>query len=284
MANALDILTYADDSHPPLKRWVIRAIENLSGRRHYAALYEIWRETIVPTGENLFSGMLGLSGISLQSRDQFPPADLPKGPLIIVANHPYGIGDGAAALALAEQLGRPFKVLINNALLKVPEIRPYALAVDFEETKVALANNLAMRKEALEFLRSGGTIIIFPAGAVATAPKGLGKAVDLPWKTFVATLIQKSQANILPVFFEGQNSRIFHIVSQFSLTLRLSLLVREFTRLSGSCIAFRTGVLMRPEQLACLNDRKALIEHLRQAVWRLDPNDLVAVKCHNNMP
>jgi putative hemolysin len=284
MASALDILTYADDSHPLLKRLVIRAIENMSGRHHYAALYEMWRDTIVPTGENLFSGMLGLSGIALKSADVFPPADLPNGPLIIVANHPYGIGDGAAALALAEQLGRPFKVLINNALLKVPEIRPFALPVDFEETKEAMANNLAMRKEALAFLKSGGTIIIFPAGGVATAPKGLGRAVDLPWKSFVATLIQKSQANVLPVFFEGQNSRIFHIVSQFSLTLRLSLLVREFTRLSGSSIYFHTGALIKPEELGSLTDRKALIEHLRQAVCRLDPNNCNGVKCHNNMP
>lgn len=284
MANALDILTYADDSHPFMKRWLIRAIENLSGRHHYASLYEIWRQTIVPTGENLFTGMLSLSGISLKSMDVFPPVDLPSGPLVIIANHPYGIGDGAAALALAEQLGRPFKVLINNALLKVPEIRPFALAVDFEETKEALANNLAMRKEALSFLKGGGTIIIFPAGAVATAPKGLGRAVDLPWKAFVATLIQKSQANVLPVFFEGQNSRMFHIVSQFSMTLRLSLLVREFTRLSGSSINFHTGPLIKPEQLVSLTDRKALIEFLRQAVCQLDPNQVSEVKCHNNMP
>ncbi len=284
MANALDILTYADESHPLLKRWIIRAIENLSGRHHYASLYEIWRESIVPTGENLFSGMLKLTGISLSSDDAFPPIGLPDGPLVIVANHPYGIGDGAAALALAEQLGRPFKVLINNALLKVPEIRPFALAVDFEETKEALVNNLAMRKEALAFLKSGGTIIIFPAGGVATAPKGLGRAIDLPWKSFVATLIQKSNANVLPVFFEGQNSRMFHIVSQFSLTLRLSLLVREFTRLSGSSIHFHTGALIKPEQLASLNDRKALIEHLRQAVCQLDPSNPRGIKCHNNMP
>jgi putative hemolysin len=283
MANALDILTYADDSHPFIKRWLIRGIENFSGRKHYAALYDIWRSTIVPTGENLFSGMLSLSGISLTSRNAFPPVGLPDGPLIIVANHPYGIGDGAAALALAEQLGRPFKVLINSALLKVPEIRPFALAVDFEETKEALANNLHMRKQALEFLKSGGTIIIFPAGGVATAPKGLGKAVDLPWKTFVATLIHKSQANILPVFFEGQNSRMFHIVSQFSLTLRLSLLVREFTRLSGSSIAFHIGALITAAELSSLTDRKALIDHLRSAVCQLDPA-IPQVKCHNNMP
>jgi putative hemolysin len=88
----------------------------------------------------------------------------------------------------------------------------------------------------------------------------------------------------LPVFFEGQNSRMFHIVSQFSLTLRLSLLVREFTRLSGSTIAFHTGKLMRPDELASLTDRKALIKHLHAAVWELDPARKSTVKCHNNMP
>lgn len=271
MENALDILTYADDRHPLFKRWLIRGIENLSGRRHYAALYEIWRSTVVPTGENIFSSMLGLTGIDLNAAGEYPPRDLGEGPLIIVANHPYGIGDGAAALALAERLNRPFKVLINSALLKVPEIKPFALPVDFDESKEALASNLAMRREALAFLKSGGTIVIFPAGGVATAPKGLGRAVDLPWKSFVATLIQKSGASVLPVFFEGQNSRLFHIVSQFSLTLRLSLLVREFTRLSGRAIRFHTGALIRPEALAEISDRKALIEHLRDAVTRLDP-------------
>ncbi|MCU0829913.1 MAG: lysophospholipid acyltransferase family protein [Rhizobiaceae bacterium] len=271
MSTALDILTYADERHPRLKRWIIRGIENLSGRRHYAALYEIWRQQIVPSGHNLFTEMLRLTGIGLAPAGVFPPRDLPDGPLIIVANHPYGIGDGAAALALAEQLGRPFKVIINNALLRVPEMRPYALPVDFEETKEAMATNLAMRREALAFLKSGGTIIIFPAGGVATAPKGLGRAVDLPWKGFVASLIHKAQAHVLPVFFEGQNSRMFHIVSQFSLTLRLSLLVREFTKLSGRSIVFHTGKLISPLDLAAIGDRKLLIDHLRHQVEALDP-------------
>ncbi|MCE3590407.1 hypothetical protein LXJ59_27860, partial [Escherichia coli] len=70
--------------------------------------------------------MMDLINIRLDVADQWPPQHLPDTPLVIVANHPFGIGDGIAALALAEQLGRPFRVLINNDLMKVPEIRPYA--------------------------------------------------------------------------------------------------------------------------------------------------------------
>ncbi len=107
---------------------------------------------------------------------QWPPQNLPDGPLVIVANHPFGIGDGIAVLSLAEQLGRPFRVMIHRDLLKIREMEPYSLPVDFEETKEALKNNLAVRHEAVRLLKEGVTIVIFPAGGVATAPKGFGKA------------------------------------------------------------------------------------------------------------
>ena len=70
--------------------------------------------------------------------------------------------------------------MINAELLKVPEIAPYSLPVDFSETKDALKNNLEVRHEALKLLRDGVTIVIFPAGGVATAPRGFGRAEDLP--------------------------------------------------------------------------------------------------------
>ena len=101
---------------------------------------------------------------------------------------------GIAILSLAEQLGRPFRVMINSELLKVPEIAPYSLPVDFSESREALRNNMAVRHEALRLLKEGTTIVIFPGGGVATAPKGFGRAEDLPWKMFPARLIQEGRA------------------------------------------------------------------------------------------
>ena len=87
---------------------------------------------------------------------------------------------------LAERLGRPFRVMIHKDLLKVREMEPYSLPIDFSETREALKNNLATRHEALRLLKAGTVIVVFPAGGVATAPKGFGKALDLPWKMFPA--------------------------------------------------------------------------------------------------
>ena len=282
-------LTYANASHPRLKRWFIRSVEDLSGRKRYAERYDHWRREIAPTGDRVFGRMLDLIGVSVRCLDPWPPAALPQTPLVIVANHPFGIGDGIAALALAEQLGRPFKVMINAELLKIPEMTAYSLAVDFRETKEALQNNLAIRHEALRLLKEGVTIVVFPSGGVATAPRGFGDAEDLPWKMFPARLILEARASVIPLYFSGQNGRLFHLVSQpmlraerqqgrlgrflgdVSLTLRTSLLIREFVRLSGKTIDVRIGNTIGPDELARIGDRKALIHHLHRVVFALAP-------------
>jgi putative hemolysin len=279
-------LSYANPSQPRLKRWFIRSVEGLSGRDRYARLYEIWRSSIVPSGDRIFGRMLELIDVRFDCASHWPPADLPDGPLVIVANHPFGIGDGIAALSLAEELGRPFRVMINAELLKVPEIEPYSLPIDFSETKQALANNMAVRHEALQLLKDGVTIVIFPGGGVATAPNGFGRARDLPWKMFPAKLIQEARANVVPVYFPGQNGRLFHLVSRpmlmsetatplrralydVSLTLRTSLLIREFARLHGKAIEARIGRPILWQDLRQIRNRKDVIEFLHAKVFSL---------------
>ena len=89
-------LSYANPRQPALTRWVIHSIEGLSGRDRYTALYDFWRRQVVPTGERVFSRMLELIDVRVRTADQWPPAQLPDTPLVIVANHPFGIGDGIA--------------------------------------------------------------------------------------------------------------------------------------------------------------------------------------------
>lgn len=282
-------LSYASASQPALTRWFIHSIEGLSGRDRYAALYDFWRRQVAPTGERVFSRMLQLIDVKVRSTDQWPPAGLPDTPLVIVANHPFGIGDGIAVLSLVEQLGRPFRVMIHKDLLKIREMEPYSLPIDFSETKDAVKNNMAVRHEAVRLLKEGVTIVVFPAGGVATAPKGFGRARDLPWKMFPARLVQDAKASVVPMHFSGQNGRLFHLVSgpmnmaeregrlakfvgKASLTLRLSMLIREFARLSGKAIDVRVGDVLSWAELESLRDRKALLERLHRGVFDLAPD------------
>ncbi|TJW19945.1 MAG: glycerol acyltransferase [Mesorhizobium sp.] len=281
-------LSYANRHQPALTRWFIHSVEGLSGRDRFAVLYDLWRRQVAPTGERVFSRMLDLIDVRVHHAGRWPPANVPASPLVIVANHPFGIGDGIAVLSLAEQLGRPFRVMIHKDLLRIREMEAYSLPIDFSETKEALKNNMAVRHEAMRLLKAGVTIVVFPAGGVATAPKGFGRAIDLPWKMFPAKLIQEAKASVIPLHFSGQNGRLFHLVSgpmnmaerdnrvakfvgKASLTLRTSLLIREFARLSGKAIEVRIGDVLKWSELEPLRDRKALLDQLYQAVFDLAP-------------
>lgn len=131
--------------------------------------------------------------------------------------------------------------------------------------------NIKSRHEAVRLLKEGTTIIVFPAGGVATARRGFGRAEDLPWKLFPAKLVQAAGASVLPVYFERQNGRLFHLASLTSMTLRLSLLIREFRRLSGCTITAHVGQMLRWESLSEGSDRKDLLARLHEAVFSMAP-------------
>ena len=47
------------------------------------------------------------------------------GPVVIVANHPYGVLDGIVISWLVEKVRRDFVVLTNAVLMRAPEVRDY---------------------------------------------------------------------------------------------------------------------------------------------------------------
>lgn len=273
-------LSYAAPDDPPLKRHVIHAVETVSGRGRLLPVYETWRALAAEQPERMMRALLDLLDVRLDIRGpHWPPALRPGMPLVLYANHPFGIGDGVALLAMAETTGRPWRVFIDRNLTKVPEIRPYALPIDFSESRAATLKNLSSRRRARTFLSGDHIVAVFPAGAVATARWPFGRAEELPWKNFTARLVQQSRAAVLPVFFEGQNGPMFHAASMVSETLRLSLLVSEFIRqFRHRVLVVHPGPVLDFDALRHADNGRRLTAELRghvatlarQAGFRLD--------------
>ena len=261
-------LSYSRPHDPFLRRVVIRSMEEAVGRRKLARLYALWREGAKREPDSRFHAMLLMMRIRLEIGGSFPPALASSERLVIVANHPFGIGDGAALLALAEQLGRPFRILVSNDLMRIEEMAECGLPVSFEDTREAQALNLRTRREAMRLLAEGVAIIVFPAGGVATAPKMFGRAEDLPWKLFTARLVRMGGATVLPVHVHGQNGPLFHLVSKWSQTLRYGLLIGAFRRLQGRTIRLTVGAPIRPDAAA---EGRELTQTLRRSVFHLAP-------------
>lgn len=264
-------LTYAMPTDPLPLRIAIRVMERLTGSRRLEQLYRRWRTEKYALGAPFWESAREMLGVELRLHGAaWPPAIAPTEPLVIIANHPYGLLDGVAAAVLAERLGRPFKVLVHDALLRVPEPKPYLLPVDFSESREAMQRNLQLRKDALAALAAGETIVIFPAGGVSTAPKIIGPAEDLPWKRFTARLIREAQATVLPVYFPGQNGFMFQAISHISMRLRASMIVGTVSRQLNQPLDICIGEPLRyPELAQIAGHRDRLMEDLRQRVYDL---------------
>jgi putative hemolysin len=266
-------LSYARAGMPGGKKLLLRLVERSHGIEQASRRYQAWRSGFALYQGDAMNRLLAECDIKLDIRAaSWPPAGLRDRPLVIIANHPFGVPDGVAALALAEQIGRPVKILINSDLLRIPEMERFSLPVDFSDTREALKVNAASGREAIARLRAGETVVIFPSGGIATAGWALGRAGDLPWRTFVAKLVHKAQADVVPLYFPGQNSWLFQAASQVSMFLRLSLVLPEALRRMERDIEVHAGALIPYEHMAGITDRTELTAMLRRRVFALCPD------------
>ena len=135
--------------------------------------------------------------------------------------------------------------------------------------------NVETRKTALEYLAGGGAIGIFPGGTVATARKPFARPLDPAWRTFTAKMIVKSNAAVVPVYFDGHNSHLFQLMSHLHYTLRMALLINEFRARVDEPVRVVVGEELRREDLAAHSgDSKSMMDFLRQSTYALSPKRL----------
>lgn len=262
--------TYADPAMSRPRRALIRAIELVTGQPKLKRLYlENQRNPVV--GEDFFAAAVR----QLELDVQFDAGQLAKvpvtGPCVIVANHPYGVLDGVVIAWMIGLVRRDFVILTNAVLLHAPETKEYLLPVDFAETDEAMKTNLRTRAEARKRLDQGGCVIVFPAGGVSTSPDKLGRhpAMDAPWQPFTVQLIQRSRAKVVPIFFGGQNSRLFQVASHLNQTLRLSLIFKEVHDRIGTALPVAIGDPFDGAEFATATDRKAVADELMRRTYAL---------------
>jgi putative hemolysin len=154
--------------------------------------------------------------------------------------------------------------MTHRVLHQAPEVRRFILPIDFTGTRAALAANIRSRAAGADLLGAGGALIVFPSGGVAVSPTFRGPAVDLEWKTFAAKLIMRSGADVLPVFFHGQNSRLYLIAARLHQTLKLAMLFHEVSNKIGRSLSASIGDVIANKRLRALPDRQAITRYLQE--------------------
>lgn len=163
------------------------------------------------------------------------------GPVVVVANHPYGGLEGLVLLDMLLSRRPDAKVLANYLLARVRPLAELMFFVDpFGRSSSTRANFAAMRS-CLRHLRGAACLGMFPSGEVSHLHLRRRAVVDPGWSENVARLVRAAEATVVPVFFDGRNSNLFQLLGVINPALRTALLPRELLRRRRREITFRVG-------------------------------------------
>lgn len=272
-------ITYANSAKGRGGRAMIRVMENATGRLKLIRKAKGY-DLEVAKGEDFWEVMAERYGLRLDviggSLENIPS----EGPTLVVSNHPYGILDGLMmGHILSQRRDGEFRVLAHKVFRRAADLERVILPISFDETKEAAKLNLQTRAEAVRYLGEGGAIGIFPGGTVSTSAKPFSQPMDPSWRNFTAKMIAKSDSTVIPIFFEGGNSRIFQLASHLHYTLRMGLLIREFKARINKPVRVVVGDPIPQEKLATYKkDPTGCMDFLRKATYDLSPRPIDATR------
>lgn len=267
-------ISYAHSAETKGGRMVIKLMENTTGRLRLIKRADGY-ERDVASGHDFWSVMVDRYGLSLDVVGG-ALSNIPEdGPLILIANHPYGILDGLMMGHILSQSRGDFRILAHRVFRKAEDLNRVVLPISFDETKEAMKLNLDTRKTALNYLSEGGAIGIFPGGTVSTGLRPFSHPMDPGWRGFTARMVAKSNATVVPVFFDGHTSRLFQIASHLHNTLRMGLLIKEFKKRVDTPVRVVVGDPIGRDVLDPLSkDTRKMMDFLRKATYELSPEPL----------
>ncbi len=194
------------------------------------------------------------------------------GSVIVIANHPFGGADAIALSGLCIQKRLDVKVLANAMGARLPGMKQWTIPLQILGEDGATQSNRAAMKDALGHLRSGGVLVVFPAGAVSRWRNDLGRIADPPWSEHVARLALKTQTSVLPVKIFGHNPGWFELLGRIHPMVRSALIVRVCLSSRGQLIRCRASKLISVEKLEEREKNKSLTRYLREKVEEIRLN------------
>jgi len=244
-----------------------KVIERVSHLNRVEAIYQA---ATCPADPKRFPSKL-LEVMNIQCDvDEAALARIPRtGPVVVVANHPFGGIEGMVLDAVLRPLRPDVKLLANYLLGRMPEIGELMILVNPYSGPEAAAANLRPMKQCLSLLRSGGCMGVFPAGEVAHLRRGSWQVEESQWQASIGRLIRRSEATVVPVHFAGRNSWMFQLAGLIHERGRTLLLPRSLADKKGCTIRMAVGRPIPPGRLARFGDDQSMMDYLRMLVGLL---------------
>ena len=239
------------------------AINKLDGLYRENNLHGLDKTTFA---KNLLDG-LNIQLLGLQELQ----AKIPKtGPLVIASNHPFGGIEGVFLAWAIEQVRPDIKVMANLGLKIFPELEDY-----FIFTNPLSQNdpkNAPSIRTCLKHVKTGGALLIFPAGRVSYYHKDTKRIADHSWNRLISSIANRTNSQYLPIFVSGLNSPLFYRLGRIYFRLRMLMLPRELVNKRNAKITITAGEAIEIKHYAKDINLDTQTELFRAQSYLLDPD------------
>lgn len=223
---------------------------------------------MTPPGGLFADGILDAMNVSVDVNGPENPFAA-EGPVVVVANHPYGGIEGVLLISLLMKYRQDSKVMANFILSMIPELRDNFFFVDPFGGAGSKQANMKSVKSCLKWLQDGHVLGAFPAGEVSSVDLKTGKVRDPMWQPMIARFIRKTNATVVPVFFSGHNGVMFNLAGLIHPRLRTLMLPKQFVNKRAHKFHIEIGNPITPRDMADYADDDQLIQYLRLRTYVL---------------
>ena len=221
-------------------------------------------------GIDFINAVLGDLNITIET-SQSDLNHIPKsGPFIIVSNHPLGAIDGLILLKLLLTHSKDAKIMANFILTKIKPLENYICPVNPFEDRKEVFNSTSGLRLAIQQIKNGNPIGIFPAGEVSDKKNALsGLTIDKTWELSVMKLIKNARVPVIPIYFHACNSDAFYFLSRINANFRTASLPSEVFRSQDKKITLRIGRPIPLELQEKYKDISLYTQFVRQKTYLL---------------
>lgn len=250
----------------PLNRMVISAVKSVLGLNRLNRLYA---KSIRNDNSGVDFAHAVISNLDIDCRVTMPSDQkIPdEGAFIIVANHPHGALDGLLLIDSIARVRPDVKFIGNFLLSKIKPLESFFLPVN--PFNAANKTNVSGIKSAFSHLKSGGGLVIFPAGEVSTFQKGFSRCEDRVWPDSIVKFIRKAGVPVIPLYIGGRNKLPFHLVGKIHPMLRTVRLPLELVNKYGYNVNIVIGSAISPKMQKQITETNDYRDYLRASIYFL---------------
>ena len=197
---------------------------------------------------------------------------LNDGAFIVISNHPYGSLDGIILVDIFGHIRKDFKVMVNSFLSRISTLDDSFICVTPTGTErtAPTADSIKGIKTAIEHIRKGHPLGIFPSGAVSDLCIRDQSIRDREWQEPVIRLIKKMRVPIVPVHFLDRNSNFYYLLGLIDWRVRLMRLPSEIFNKSGRQTRVFIGDTISVSTQDNIKDINMFRDFLRSQVYGCD--------------